>query len=255
LAPGASQAEREIATLIERGMGLVASARPQSVREWRARIARTPTAAADQAVPEPEFTAAGGRERWPKILLAAVLIAAAAIAVFLFVNRTDDTDRSSEAADGGAQVSDWTSPEEVERWRQALEANAVITYRDFIEDYPQSVHVPQALEQIGVLEDKAWEAIVAEGTRAAYEAHLEVFPKGRHAAAALARIEEFRQEEARLARENAERARQDDAAWRAARSAGTLAALDGYISAWPGGSHLAEAHDLRQKLQGGHDCQ
>lgn len=247
LAAGANMAEREIATLIERGLALEPSARPQSVREWRARIARTSTRVEGEtgALIEPHDIQT--RQRLPAILLAVFLLGIAGIGYYLWSTQTDD----ARSASVTVHSSDWISPEEVERWRQALEANAVIGYRAFMEDFPQSVHIQQAQEQIGVLEDKAWELIVAEGTRAAYEAHLEMFPEGRHVTEALARIEEFRQQEARLAREQEERLRLDDEAWNSARSAGTVAALDTYISTWPGGTHVSEAHDLRQKMQGG----
>ncbi|HLF31360.1 MAG TPA: SUMF1/EgtB/PvdO family nonheme iron enzyme, partial [Xanthomonadales bacterium] len=247
LPAGASQAQREISTLVGRGLALEPSARPQSVREWRARVAYSPEASETTDPAAGAAHAAEGREWLPIILLVLFLAGIAGMAWYLFTDRSNGTGAETPSS----ATTSARNAEEVERWRQALEANAVLTYREFMEDFPQSRHLQQAQEQIDALEDKAWEAIVAEGTKAAFEAHLEMFPQGRHVAEARARIEEFRLEEARLAREQEELKRKDDAAWNAARSAGTLAALDGYITAWPGGLHVAEAHDLRQKMQGG----
>jgi formylglycine-generating enzyme required for sulfatase activity/serine/threonine protein kinase len=244
-----SQARREIVTLIARGMALEPSARPQSVREWRARITRLPTARDDQESESGGHDAAEGRRWLPIISIGVFLLGITAIGIYLLANRPHETGLHTDSSVQSAPGGDRTSAEETERWRQALEVNAVVGYRDFMADFPQSSHKPQAQEHIDQLEDKAWLQVVAEDTRAAHEAHLEMFPQGRHVTAARARIEEFDQEEARLARERDARARQDDSAWDSARTAGSLAALDGYISAWPGGTHIAEARDLRQKLQ------
>ncbi len=240
---------REIVTLIARGLALEPSARPQSVREWRARISRL---SAETTVRKTE---SGGqydperRQRFAAVLFGAFLLAGAGVAAFLYFNRANETVTNDASASRPAAGRDWISPRETERWRQALEANAVVGYRAFMEDFPHSVHVRQAQEHIDQLEDRAWQRVMAENTRAGYEAHLAEFPQGRHATEALARIEEFAREEARLVRERDARAREDDMAWEAARAAGSLAGLDGYIAAWPGGSHVGEARDLRQKLQ------
>ena len=248
-----SQAEREIAVLVKRGLLLTPDARPQSVREWRARISQTGKESAQAAAASSrnaDFQPAREEREWlPRFLLVVFIIAIAAIAWFLFSPRfSDPSDRAQIAPDVAIPKE---SAEEAERWRQALDANAVIGYRAFLEDYPQSIHAEQAEEHIDMLETRAWPAVLEENTQAGFEAHLEVFPDGQYATQALARIEEFRQEEARLERAAAEQQRQDDLAWALARSEGTIAALDGYLAEWPGGSHVAEAHDLRQKMQAG----
>jgi formylglycine-generating enzyme required for sulfatase activity/serine/threonine protein kinase len=242
------QSQREISTLIRRGMALEPSSRPQSLREWRARIARTST---DSEQPAPEPFAPyekEGREWLPMLLLAVFIVAIIGLGLWLLVDRSEVSD--GEAVSSATNDLDWTSPEETERWRQALEANAVIGYRTFMEDFPESVHNSQAQEHIDRLEDTAWEAVLAENTRGAFESHLEGFPTGNHATEALAKIEEFDQEEARLEREKAEQLRLDDAAWGTAKTTGTVAALEQYISTWPGGVHIDEARELRTGMQG-----
>ncbi len=244
-AAGETQARREIVTLITRGLALEPAARPQSVREWRARLTHL-SAREDEGVSEPGIRSVPEGRQWlPVILLGSILVAVTGIGVYLLSQRPNE----SESVSRQTSESDATSAQETERWHQALEADAVVGYRAFIEDFPHSAHIQQAQEHIDQLEDKAWEQVVAENTKAGYEAHLAAFPDGRHATEALAKIEEFNQEEARLARERDAKIRADDLAWESAKAAGTLAALDEYISAQPGGAHIGEARDLRQKLQ------
>jgi formylglycine-generating enzyme required for sulfatase activity len=243
----AGESQREVAALINRGLAIDPAARPQSVREWRTRVERVTGAAGDQgSAQEP---ASGKARDWRGvILLTAFFAGLALLAWFVLSSRWSDAQRASEPATATVAAA---SAEEKERWRAALEVDAVVGYRAFLEDFPASAHREQALEHIDMLENKAWESVVAEGARAAFEAHLETFPEGVHATLALARIEEFKQEEARLARERDALKSRDDEAWNAARAAASITALDGYISAWPGGLHVAEAHSLRQSLQGG----
>jgi formylglycine-generating enzyme required for sulfatase activity/serine/threonine protein kinase len=239
------QFQREIATLMERGIGLEPSSRPQSLREWRARITRA-SADSEQPVPEPEAPyEKEGREWLPITLLLVLVVTIIAVGFYLLIDRSDESDGVSSTV----SELDWTSPEETERWRQALEANALVGFRSFMEDFPESVHNPQAQEHIDRLEDMAWETVLAENTRAAFESHLEEYPDGNHATEALAKIEEFDREEARLEREKSEQIRRDDAAWSTAKASGTVTGLDQYISTWPGGVHIDEARDLRANMQ------
>ncbi|HMB58832.1 MAG TPA: SUMF1/EgtB/PvdO family nonheme iron enzyme, partial [Xanthomonadales bacterium] len=247
-AANSSQAEREITVLIQRGLVLDPSKRPQSVHEWRARISAGMGGRSRPSEPE---TPREEREWLPRFLLVVFVVAIFAIAWLLFSPRWSDPETGMGKPGEAELTAARETAEEAERWRQALDANAVIGYRTFLDDFPNSIHSEQAEEHIGLLETKAWPAVLEENTRAGFEAHLEIFPDGQYATQALVRIEEFRQEEARLARAEEERQRQDDVAWALARSAGSIAALDGYIAEWPGGSHVAEAHDLRQKMQSG----
>jgi len=242
-----SQTQREIATLITRGLALEPSARPHSVREWRARITRLPAGVDEQKTASASHDAAERRQWLPRILLGALLVVIVGMGAYLFLTRTTGAPPNRESA---TRVQP-PSQEETQRWHQALEVNAVVGYRAFMKDFPQSAHLQQAQEHIDELEDKAWQQVVTENTKAAYEAHLAAFPQGRHAIEALAKIEEFKQKQAKLAREHEAKMRQDDADWEIAKAAGSLAALDSYISTWPGGAHVSEARDLRKKLQYG----
>ena len=246
----AGESQREVALLIDRGLALEPAARPQSVREWRTRVERVTATPGEEGI-TPGFPAGAEARDWRSIILLTVfLLGLASLAWYVLASRWSETHREESTVTETVPGMGAPSPEETERWRSALEVDAVVGYRSFLEDFPQSAHLQQAQEHIDMLENKAWESVVAEGTRAAYEAHLEIFPDGVHATEALARIEEFKQEEARLQRERDALQHSDDEAWNSARSAATIAALDGYISAWPGGTHVAEAHELRQDLQG-----
>ncbi len=241
-APGSPVAEREITVLMQRGLALAAAARPQSIAEWRARITRTP---GEEDVVTAPPAADEGRQWLPRTLLAVLLAAIAVAGYYVLTHRAQPAPAAPPEPPVIAPV-----PQETLRWQQALEADAVVGYRDFINDFPQSRHIPEALEHIGRLEDLAWLEAQAEHTQAGYQAHLDRFPDGRHATEARALIEEFRQVELRAERERAERQRQDDLAWEKARGSGTLAALDDYIAAWPGGLHVQQARQMRQRLQG-----
>jgi len=248
--PGDDRAWRDITALISRGLVLQPASRPQSMREWRARISGLAVAGKN----EPESPAVSrpgeeGRRLLPAIVFGMVLIAIAVAATYLLFSRSNESTGAGESTSQPAGDGSWTSAQETERWRQALEANAVVGYRKFMEDFPQSMHNQQAQDHIDQLEDKAWEQAAEENTKAAYEAHLAEFPQGRHATEALARIEEINQQEAKLAREREAELRQDDADWERAQVAGNLAGLDEYILAWPGGAHIKEARKLRQDLQ------
>ena len=78
--------------------------------------------------------------------------------------------------------------------------------------------------------------------------HLENFPDGLHQAGAKILLKEFELAEADAQRQEIERQRQDDQAWAAARSERTIAAVDDYITNWPGGLHIDDAHSLRRLL-------
>lgn len=238
---GDSAAE-ELRTLITRGLQLDPQARPRNVREWRARI----TTIGPSPEAEVGTTVATARPHWlPVAVAGAVLMALLAGGLYML-----SAWRGVESQPAASPARSAMAAVEAERWRQALQVNAVIGYREFIADFPASPRIEQALEFIARFEDQAWPAVLEENSRAGFEAHLEAFPDGRHATEAKARIDAFRQEEARAERLAAERARQDQVAWQEARADGTIAALDGYLAAWPAGAFVDEARALREQLQG-----
>jgi len=249
VAADGSKANRDIGALIARGLALEPAARPQNIREWRARISPVGPVAEEQHRPGSRRNSGENARKPPGMVLALFLVVIAAVAIYLLFQRTTDVKGGKETISGQAPMASRISAEETERWRQALEANAVIGYRKFMEDFPQSVHLQQAKEHIDLLEDKAWQQALEENSKAGYESHLSEFPEGRHATEALAKIEEINQREARLARARDAKMREDDDDWERAKAAGNLAGVDEYISAWPGGAHIREAHELRKALQ------
>jgi len=118
LPAGASQAQREISTLVGRGLALEPSARPQSVREWRARVAYSPEASETTDPAAGAAHAAEGREWLPIILLVLFLAGIAGMAWYLFTDRSNGTGAETPSS----TTTSARNAEEVERWRQALEA-------------------------------------------------------------------------------------------------------------------------------------
>ncbi|MEJ8566021.1 SUMF1/EgtB/PvdO family nonheme iron enzyme [Elongatibacter sediminis] len=247
-----NSAGTELLTLIRRGLVLDPAARPRSVREWRARLGGAEAdAAADQDGRKGAAPTASSRRGWLGVAFAA-LVLAIVVTVGYFALEWQSRD-AAQRSTAQALADAAAAAEENRRWQQALETDAVVAYRAFIEDFPESPRIAQAREFLQRLEEKAWPGVLEENTRAAFEAHLETFPDGRYATEALARIEAFRQEEARLAREQAERRRRDEAAWEVASADGSVAALDRYLAEWPAGAHAAEARELRGQMQVEHN--
>ena len=213
--------------------------------DWRLRMARE-TAPADV---ESE------RRPWLPIAIAAVVtLLMVAGGAFLLSDRElpveawlEDVDPGAER-DRGPRVSAPTD-EERARWDAALEADTLIGYRNFLEDFPTSVFADRARLQIDILDERAWERLSTEDSRPAYVDYLEQFPTGLHQAEALRRIEAIDEEAARRERERLERERRDNEAWAAAREARTIASMNRYIEAWPAGLHIEEAQRIRRALQ------
>ena len=89
----------------------------------------------------------------------------------------------------------------------------------------------------------AFAAAKAAGTPAAYADYLAAWPDGYHAAEAK-RLQAAAERAERERRERVVRER-DDAAFAAAKQAGTSAAYADYLAAWPDGHHAAEAKRLQ----------
>jgi len=241
--PGYAQVIRAI----ERGLALHPADRPQSIAEWRPAFA--------ERMAEQE-----GREWLPLILLGtfAVMLVAAVIYLYVDYHRAGPAEEPpvvaaraprATAPDAGRNARPAASPEETARWLAALEADTPYGYRLFLEDYPDSIHRDQAELHLQRLDQQAWSAAEAEGNRAAIETYLEQFPGGLHEADAKIRLEEFRLADEAEERALKEQQRQELEAWEAARAKRTTAAIDAYLSAWPGGAHGDEARALRQALQ------
>ena len=235
---------RTIIPAIEQGLALDPGSRPRGVGEWRPSF--IPARAADQ----------DEREWLPFILLGIFLVLLAAGVIYLFLPESGQRspDPAGAAATPGAGTSraadgSPVSPEETARWLAALEADTAFGYRLFMEDFPGSIHIDQALLHLQRLDDEAWAHAEAEGSRPAVEDYIERFPGGLHEAEALIRLETLRRAEADEERARQEEAEQDRQAWETARSRRTLEAVDRYLEAWPAGAYIDEARELRKSLQ------
>jgi formylglycine-generating enzyme required for sulfatase activity/serine/threonine protein kinase len=229
---------------IGRGLALEPALRPSTALDWSRQFA-----------PEVDRE---GREWLPIILLGVFFAALLSGVIYLF---TPGGEVPPEAADSeAAQTQEpvktvdrvqHASPEETARWKSALEADTAFGYQLFLEDYPESMHRDQALVHLERLDHQAWGQAQLEGTRAALEAYLENFPGGHHETDAEIQLNEIRLAEEAAERKRMELERQDSEAWETARTARTVAAMDEYLAAWPGGLHGDEARELRRQIQSG----
>lgn len=228
---------------IRQGLMLEPARRPQSVAQWRTAFAGS------GSVPPQE-----GRE-WLSMVLLGVfgLLLAAAVGWLLLDHDGEPAAEpvAEQAGPGSPPASNGLA--EAARWQATLDADSAYGYRLFMSDFPESVHNDQARLHLERLDHQAWaearEGINAGRTRAAIEAYRSHFPNGLHESDALIALEELRLAEEAEARDRSDRERRDDEAWAAAAAQRSLEAVNGYLSAWSDGRHVAEAHDLRQALQ------
>jgi formylglycine-generating enzyme required for sulfatase activity len=240
--------EREydgILDAISQGLAVKPESRPQNVAEWRPLFDRRKAGQTYAAAGIPSGIEQEGREWLPIILLGIFLVAVVGAAIYLLAGgATDETPGPGDASEFSSQLF----TEERARWRAALEADTAYAYQLFLEDYPQSVHEAQAREQLDALDDKAWQQVKAEGSKSAIEAYMEQFPGGLHETDARILLKEFELAEAEADRQREEKDKQDDIAWASARAARSIKAIDQYLFNWPGGLHIDEANELRQRL-------
>ncbi|MBT8065446.1 MAG: SUMF1/EgtB/PvdO family nonheme iron enzyme [Gammaproteobacteria bacterium] len=240
-----------IAEAIDRGLRMDPATRPRDVGEWRGEFRAGPGPASGDAGPVEQE----GREWLSLVLLGIFGVVLISAVVYLFT--AEGPGESGDAADPETTVEAKTppvrgsgaSPEETRRWEDALEADTAYGYQLFLDDYPESIHRDQAKLHIERLDHQAWGRAEQEGSKAAIEDYMTRFPGGQHEAEAKIRLEEFRLAEEAERRAEAEAARRDDEAWDSARGARTIAAIDGYLQAWPAGRHADEARELRGRLQ------
>jgi formylglycine-generating enzyme required for sulfatase activity len=240
---------------VELGLRVQVSERPRDVGHWKQSFKsldwhRTVVVRGDTGAYAKE------RREWlPLTLLVIFVIVMTGIGIFLLTDKSPDgptvTPAASTVADspGAATRVQQPSSEEKRRWQGALEADTVLGYRRFIEDFPESVYANQARTQLAVLDEKAWQELSAEDSVPAYEDYLDIFPDGIHQAEALQRIDAIRQAEAKKERERLERERLDKLAWEAANAERTVESFDRYITDWPAGMHIEEATRIRRLLK------
>lgn len=204
-----------------------------------------------------ESYAKEGKEWLPRILLGIFIITMVGIGIFLltdespqspFESPVSQTDGTLPGGSSNTRSQD-PSSEELERWQGALQADTVLGYRRFIDDYPESIYRNQAETQLDILDEKSWQELSAEDSVPAYEDYLEIFPDGIHQAEALQRIDAIQQAEARKERERIEKERLEALAWETATAERSIASFDQYIADWPSGLHIEEANRIRRLLK------
>jgi len=241
---------------ITQGLKLGRSERPQTVAAWRPFFGLTGPARTATPGPARSDVPQEGREWLSMILLGIFATVLLGAMVYLFfgdrLTRSPPEDGpTTSTSESGQPSSDlrYSTPEESARWQAALEVDTAFAYQLFVEDYPDSIHNDQAIIHLERLDHQAWGYAEEQGARAAIENYMQTFPDGLHQADAKIRLHEFELAEAAAQRERDEQERQDDQAWENARSARSLAAIDQYLSEWPGGLHGDEARTLRAQIE------
>ena len=242
---------------VELGLKLDLHERPADVAHWKKSFKSLDWHRTVVVGGSTESYAREGKEWLPRILLGIFIITMAAIGIFLLTEESPQGPYESPVSQtdgtmpGGSPVERTRNPssEELERWQGALQADTVLGYRRFIEDFPDSIYRNQAETQLDILDEKRWQTLSAEDSVPAYEDYLEEFPDGIHQAEALQRIEAIKQAEARKERERLAREQREALAWETATAERTIASFDQYISEWPSGRHIEEANRIRRLLK------
>jgi formylglycine-generating enzyme required for sulfatase activity/serine/threonine protein kinase len=242
------QADAEgLCEAIEHGLELDPDSRPRTVDQWRQPLASLDWRRSVKPKPGKDRE---DREWLPPMLLGAILAVLVVVALYLVFS--EPFERAGNA-DGESSTSQPAQPppippEETRRWQSALQADTILAYRGFLEDYPESVYVEQAGLQLDILDNKTWDELSAENRREAYVDYLDLFPLGLHQEEAHQRIAEIDQALAQAERERIERERQDNGAWETAARQRTVEAMNQYLEAWPDGMHADEARGIRAAL-------
>jgi len=237
---------------ISRGLALEPASRPQSIANWRPDFGGTRR----NTVPVSPEETREGREWLSIILLGIFAVGLLGAIIYLFTgdrwsqsDKVDSQETLSVEPGSGSGEMRYSSPEETARWQAALDADTAYGYQLFLQDYPDSIHEDQAKIHLERLDHQAWGRAEEEGTRAAIEGYMEAFPEGWHETDAKIRLRELDLADAATQLKLDEQAKQENQAWDRARSMRTLAAIDQYLSDWPGGRHADEARALRNQIE------
>lgn len=241
---------------ISQGLLLDPSARPRNITAWRPAFRKTGPVRKSVVGSTSSAVPREGRE-WLSItlvsLFAVVLLGAI---VYLFTGdhtgQSQPSDSPATEVTGTGKTTDglrYATPEETARWQSALEADTAYGYQLFMQDYPDSIHEDQAIIHLERLDHQAWGYAEELDTKEAVEDYMQAFPQGLHEADAKIRLHEFALAEQATQREKSELQQRDEQAWENARTTRTLAAVDGYLSDWPGGLHSDEARNLRGQIE------
>ena len=241
---------------IGRGLALDPVARPQSIQAWRSAFSQGKHGAGVTANPLAPGIEQEGREWLPIILLSLFSIILAGAVIYLFTGGDPDPDQLGGDPDASssepAQPSDhmkYSSPDETARWLAALEVDTPYAYQLFMQDFTDSIHQEQAEIHLERLDHQAWGYAREQNSVAAVAAYMDTFLSGQHEAEARVLMVAFRDAEDAAQQELMERQRQDDEAWKKARTERSMTSINEYLSAWPGGLHDDEARTLRRQIE------
>ncbi len=242
---------------IELGLKVQVHERPNNVSAWKKSFKSLDWHRSVVVGGSTENYAQEKKEWLPVILLAVFLLSMTAIGIFLLTDESEQQAPTPSTANPDDLTSDTQaavraqdpSSEEVGRWQAALKADTVLGYRRFIADFPESIYRSQAEQQLDIIDERTWQELSAENTVPAYEDYLGIFPDGIHQTEAMQRIDTIKQAEAKKERERLERERLEDLAWETAINKRTITAFDQYITDWPAGAHIEEAHRIRRLLK------
>jgi hypothetical protein len=120
-------------------------------------------------------------------------------------------------------------------WSQATTINTIAAYQEYLNRYPNDVHVVEAQSRIAALQDEgAWNKAQVASTVEGYQQYLSSEPNGTHVQAAQDEI---------TSRERA-------AAWRSAQTANTAQAFQDFLTKYPTGLEADQAHKKLDSLFG-----
>ena len=205
---------------VELGLNLSPGERPRDVGQWRKSFESLDWHRSVVVGGSTESYAKERNEWLPIALLAIFILTMTAIGIFLLTDESPETPLASRLEPTSAGADEPTAgkpvtPErtsssaERKRWEAALQADTLLGYRRFIEDFPESIYRQQAEIQLAILDEKAWQELSLENSIPAYEDYLEMFPNGIHQAEAMQRIDMIKQVLARIERIRIERERRE----------------------------------------------
>ena len=241
---------------IGRGLALEPTSRPRSVEDWRPAFGQLKHGKDTTIGPVASGIEQEGREWLPIILLSTFSIILIGAVIYLFTGGGPDSDElegdPTASSSEPVQPSDhmkYSSPDETARWLAALEVDTPYGYQLFMQDFTDSIHQEQAEIHLERLDHQAWGYAREQNTVAAVAAYMDTFLSGQHEAEARVLMVEFRLAEEAAQRELMEQQRQDDEDWKKAHAERSIASMNEYLSAWPGGLHDDEAHALRRQIE------
>jgi len=126
-------------------------------------------------------------------------------------------------------------------WVTALEKDTLEGYREYLVLFPEGKHKDEAQIEIDAYDNKAWNIAEQRNTISGYEDYLEAWPEGLYASQARERIAEMKAKADAIAKDAAERARQDTADWETAARDNTVDSYGKYLTKHPAGKHVETA--------------